>query len=127
MTDPGTVVLRWAPGSEDRNENHIARLGEQVLWALATTSGPGVVTTSWCKDLTTERFRRAALAALIKRHYAVEKDTPTSLVGAEKHYKVEITMNAPGRIIIHWVPGFGYKKNNWLDNLTRDISWSLAL
>jgi hypothetical protein len=127
MTDPGTVVLRWAPGSEDNKEKHLVDLGEQVLWALATVSRPGEVTTHWCKDLTTEKFHKAALAALLKRHYSVEKDTPTSLVGAQKKYKVEITMDQPGRINVRWVPGFGYKKNNWLDNLTRDISWSLAL
>lgn len=127
MTDPGTVVLRWVPGSEDKKEKHINKLGYEMLWALATESKPGEVTTNWCKDLTTEKFHKAALAALLKRHYSVEKDTPTSLVGAQKKYKVEITMDTPGRIVIRWVPGFGYKKNNWLDNLTRDITWSLAL
>lgn len=127
MTDPGTIVLRWMPGSENENQKHLVHLGEQALWALATVSKPGEVTTNWCKDLTTEKFHKAALAALLKRRYAIEKDTPTSLVGAQKKYKVEIAMDSPGRIAIRWVPGFGYTRNNWLDNLTRDISWSLAL
>ena len=127
MTEPGTVVLRWAPGSADKKEKKLVDLGEQVLWALATVSKPGEVTTHWCKDLTTERFHKAALAALLKRRYSIEKDTPTSLVGAQKEYKVEVTMDSPGRVVIRWVPGHGYKKNNWLDNLTRDISWTLAL
>lgn len=127
MTEPGTVVLRWMPGSETENEKHIVHLGEQVLWTLATASTLGEVKINWCKDLTTEKFHKAALAALLKRHYTVEKDTPNSLVGAQKKYKVEIVMDAPGHIAVRWVPGYGYKKNNWLDNLTRDITWSLAL
>ena len=56
MTEPGTVVLRWLPGSEDKKEKRLVDLGEQVLWALATVSKPGEVTTNWCKDLTTEKF-----------------------------------------------------------------------
>ncbi len=127
MTEPGTVVLRWLPGSEDKKEKRLVDLGEQVLWALATVSKPGEVTTNWCKDLTTEKFHKAALAALLKRQFSIEKDTPSSLVGAQKKYKVEVVMDAPGRIAVRWVPGYGYTRNNWLDNLTRDISWSLAL
>lgn len=127
LTEPGAFVVRWVPGFEDKNEKDVNKLRYEMLWALATASKPGEVTINWCKDLTTERFHRAALEALHKRHYAIEKDTPNSLIGAQKKYKVEITMDTPGRIAIRWVPGFSYEKNNWLDNLTRDITWSLAL
>jgi hypothetical protein len=127
MTAPGDITLRWAPGSEDKNEKHITKLGEQVLWALATSSKPGEVTINWCKDLTADRFHEVALAALDKRKYTIEKDTPSSIIGGQKKYKVEITMDAPGRITIRWVPGYGYKKNNWLDNLSRDVMSILAL
>lgn len=127
MMTPGNVVIRWVPGSEDKKEKDLYKLTYAMLWALATTSRPGEVTINWCKDLTTEKFHRAALGALHKRHYAIEKDTPTSLIGAQKKYKVEITMQTPGQIVTRWVPGFGHRKNNWLDNLTRDITWNLAL
>jgi hypothetical protein len=35
-------------------------------------------------------------------------------------------MTAPGQIVIRWVPGFGYEKDNWLKNLWRDVSVALA-
>lgn len=126
MTDPRSFVVRWAPGSKGNNERDIPNIQYAMLWALTTDSRPGQVTLNWCNDLTTERFHSIALGALHMRHYALEKDTPSSLIGAQKKYKVEITMEAPGRIVIRWVPGYGYKKNNWLDNLTRDMTWTLA-
>ncbi len=126
LTEPGAFVVRWVPGFEDKNEKHVNRLRYEVLWTLATASKPGEVTINWCKDLTTERFHKAALGALHSRHYAIEKDTPSSLIGAQKKYKVEIAMGAPGHITVRWVSGYGHDKNNWLDNLSRDITWSLA-
>jgi len=126
MTDPRALVVRWAPGSKGNNERDITNIQYAMLWALTTDSRPGQVTLNWCNDLTTERFHSIALGALHMRHYALEKDTPSSLIGAQKKYKVEITMEAPGRVVTRWVPGYGYKKNNWLDNLTRDMTWTLA-
>lgn len=127
MTAPGDIAVRWAPASENKDEKQLEKLAYQVLWALATMSKPGEVTISWCKDLTTDRFHNVALRALQNRKYDIEKDTPSSLIGAQKKYKVEIIMETRGRIVIRWVPGYGYKKNNWLDNLTRDITWMLSL
>jgi len=49
-----------------------------------------------------------------------------SLTGAQKGKKVEIAMTAPGHIVIRWVPGFGYEKDNWLKNLWWDVSVALA-
>jgi hypothetical protein len=127
MTDPRALVVRWMSGSENKNERDITNIQYAMLWALTTESKLGEVAISWCTDLTTEKFHRIALAALHGRHYAIEQDTPSSLIGAQKKYKVEITMPTPGRIVTRWVPGYGYNKNNWLDNLTRDMTWSLAL
>ncbi len=83
-------------------------------------------TINWCQDLTVDQFHKAAIWAFQKRKYAIEEDTPSSLTGAQKGKKVEIAMTAPRHIVIRWVPGFGYKKDNWLKSLWRDVSVRLA-
>jgi hypothetical protein len=97
-----------------------------MLWGLAGEAKTGEWTINWCKDLAVDDFHKAAKWAFHKRRYTIEKDTPSSLIGAQKDKKVEITMTASGRIVIRWVPGFGYTKDNWLKNLWRDVAVALA-
>ena len=83
-------------------------------------------TINYCKDLTVDEFHKAAKWAFQKRKYVVEEDTPGSLTGAQKGRMVEISMTAPGHIVIRWVPGFGYHKDDWLKYLWREVSVALA-
>ena len=80
----------------------------------------------YCKDLTEEDFNSAARLSFFKRKYQIEKNTPTSLVGAQKGKKVEIAMTDPGHIVIGWVTGFGHTRDGWLVNLKHDMLWELA-
>jgi hypothetical protein len=64
-------------------------------------------TIDYCKDLTADQFGKAARWAFHNRKFQIEEDTPSSLIGALKDKKVEITMTTPGRAVIRWVPGFG--------------------
>ena len=84
-------------------------------------------TINYCKDLTVAEFHKAARWAFNNRKFVIEKVTPSSLTGARKGKKVEVAMTAPGQIVIRWVPGFGYEKDNWLKNLRWDVSVALAL
>ncbi len=81
---------------------------------------------NYCKDLTADKFHKAATWAFHNRKFAIEEDTPSSLTGARKGKKIEIAMTAPGHIVIRWVPGFGHKKDNWLKSLWRDTSVALG-
>ena len=97
-----------------------------MLWSLAGATQRGEWTINWCKDLTVDAFHKAAKWALRKKKYTVEEDTPSSLTGAQKGRKVEVSMTTPGQIVIRWVPGFGYEKDDWLKYLWRDVSVRLA-
>jgi len=83
-------------------------------------------TINYCKDLTVDEFHEAAKWAFQKRKYVIEEDTPSSLTGAQKGKMVEVSMTAPGQIVIRWVPGFGYHKDDWLKYLWREVSVALA-
>ena len=122
MTAPGYIVIRWVPGFGYKKDDWFENLSRDMLWALAGKAKTGALTINWCKDLSSDRFAAAARWALRNRGYEIERDTPTSLIGALKDKKVEITMIAPGDIVIRWVPGFGYEKDNWLENLWRDVA-----
>ncbi len=78
-----------------------------------------------CRGLTVEDFHAVAKYALNKRRYQIEEDTGDTLTGAQKIYKVEIAMTSPEQIVIRWKPGFGYKKDNWLISLKKDVLWRL--
>ena len=109
--------------------NRSCALGMILLSALVFTSigaQAGDWTIGYCKDLSADRFTAAARWAFRQRGYQIEKDTPTSLIGVLKGKKVEITMTAPGYIVIRWVPGFGHGQDNWLHNVRFDVLWALA-
>ena len=125
MTTPGDILIRWVPGFGYNEDNWLKNVRFDVLWALAGEARTGALTINWCKDLSSDRFTAAARWAFRNRGYQIQKDTPTSLIGALEGKKVEITMATPGDIVIRWVPGFGYKKDNWLENLWRDVDVAL--
>ncbi len=83
-----------------------------ALFFVSIGAQAGEWTINYCKDLTVDEFHEAAKWAFQKRRYIVEDDTPSSLTGALKGKKVEVSMTAPGQIVIRWVPGFGYEKDN---------------
>ncbi len=126
MTTPGVIVIRWVPGFGYEKDNWLKSVKYDVLWGLAGAAQTGEWTINWCKDLTVDEFHKAAKWAFQKRRYIVDDDTPSSLTGALKGRRVEVSMTAPGQIVIRWVPGFGYEKDNWLKNLWRDVSVALA-
>ncbi len=92
-----------------------AQAGAHLQWTI-----------NYCKDLTVDEFQKAAKWAFNKRVFVIEEDTPSNLTGARKGKKIEVTMTAPGHIVIRWVPGFGYHKDNWLKSIWRDVSGRLA-
>ena len=76
---------------------------------------------NYCENLTSDRFLKAAKSALTERRYKIEKETPNSIIGAQRGKKVEVTMTSPRRIVVRWVPGFGYRKDNWLKTVRNDV------
>ncbi len=108
-----------------------------ALFFVSIDAQAGEWTINYCKDLTVDEFHEAAKWAFQKRKYVIVGETANglsssyyyvlrSLTGAQKGKKVEIAMTAPGHIVIRWVPGFGYHKDNWLKNLWWDVSGRLA-
>ena len=97
-----------------------------ALFFVSIEAQAGEWTINYCKDLTADQFHKAAKWAFNKRVFVIEEDTPSSLTGARKGKKIEVTMTAPGHIVIRWVPGFGYHKDNWLKSIWRDVSGRLA-
>ena len=85
------------------------------------------VSVKGCKEFDVDKFNRIAHAAFTKRKFFIEKDDGDSVIGARKKYKVEIVLTSPETIEIRWVPGFGYRKDHWLDRLSRDITTFLVL
>lgn len=100
------------------------------LLAILLSISIGTQADSWginyCKDLTVDDFHAAAKWSFQKRKYQIEEDTPSSLTGGQRGKKVEIAMTVPGRIVVRWVPGFGYTNDTWLKNLYWDVTWRLA-
>lgn len=126
MMDPGRIVIRWVPGFSYTKDDWLVNLKQDMLHKLAGEAEQGKLSINWCKDLTVDEFYAAAKWSLQKRKYQIEEDTPSSLTGGQRGKKVEITMTDPGRIVIRWVPGFGYGNDQWLNRLYRDVTWRLA-
>ncbi len=126
MMDSGRIVIRWVPGFAYSKDDWLVNLKQDMLQKLAGEAEKGKWTINWCKDLTVDEFYAAAKWSLQKRKYQIEEDTPSSLTGEQKGKKVQITMTDPGRIVIRWVPGFGYGSDGWLDRLYRDVIGRLA-
>ena len=126
MTAPGRIVIGWVPGFGHKKDTWLKRVRYDVLWELAGEAKTGEWTINWCKDLTADDFHRAAIRAFQQRVFVIEEDTPSSVTGARKGKKIEIVMTAPGHILVRWVPGFGYKKDNWLKSIWRDTSVALG-
>lgn len=127
MRDSRIIAVRWVLGSGGEQQRYLTELKYEMLWALAGERRPGAVTINWCGDLTTDWFHRIAVGALHRRNYRIEADTPNGVIGRIKDLKVDITMEKPGRIVIKWVPGYAYHKDNYLNNLFEDITWTLSL
>ncbi len=127
MRDSRIIAVLWVVGYGGEQQRHLTDLKYEMLWALAGERRSGEVTINWCNDLTTDWFHRVAVGALHRRHYRIEQVAPNGVIGRIKDLKVDITMEKPGRIVIKWVPGYAYHKDNYLNNLFEDITWTLAL
>jgi len=79
---------------------------------------------SKCEAVTEADLHDLALAALNKRKYTIESDTPTLLVGAQDKYKVAIAISAH-TVEIRW-QGKPGSHEYWIRNLKADMLWSLA-
>jgi hypothetical protein len=121
------IVVGWVAGFGGEDQRHLTALKNEMLWALAGERRPGEVTINWCDDLTTDWFHRVAVGVLHRRHYKIEVDSPNGVIARIKELKVDITIEKTGRIVIKWVPGYAYHKDNYLNNLFEDITWTLAL
>ncbi len=108
-----------------------------ALFFVSIDAQAGEWTINYCKDLTVDEFHEAAKWAFQKRKYVIVGETANglsssyyyvlrSLTGTRKGKKIEVTMTAPGHIVIRWVPGFGYHKDDWLKYLWREVSVALA-
>ena len=126
MSDPRHVVIRWVPGFANQGNEWLKNLKHDMVWKLAGEKEKGKWSINWCKDFTVEDFHAVATWSFHKRKYQIEEDSPSSLIGAQKGKKVEISMTDPGQIVIRWVPGFAHSRDGWLDNLYRDVTWRLT-
>jgi hypothetical protein len=102
-----------------------------LVLALATSSAFAVaghadetVHLSKCGAVTETELHDMALQALTKRKYKIESDTPTSLVGQQDEYHVEIAISAQ-TVEIRW-QGKPGKHEYWIHNLKTDLLWSLS-
>ena len=92
-----------------------------LLFFSTAANAEVTINLSKCSSLNTETFKSAAKAAMSRRHWQVEEESSNSITGVLKRYKAKITMESPTKIVIRFLPGFSYKKENWLKNLKKDI------
>jgi hypothetical protein len=126
MPDSGHIVIAWVTGFGYTRDDWLVNLKRDMLWELSGDAEQGKLSVNWCKDLTVEDFHAVAVWALEKRKFEIEEDTPSSLTGAQRGKKVEISMADPGHIVIRWVPGFGHGTDKWLNHLYQEVTWRLA-